>query len=86
MDCHMPDLDGYQTTERIRAEEGPRLHIPIVALTASVLAEDRQRCLQAGMDDFMSKPVDMETLWELLRKWNCLAPLNPPLTLTEPRR
>jgi light-regulated signal transduction histidine kinase (bacteriophytochrome)/ActR/RegA family two-component response regulator len=86
MDCHMPDLDGYQTTERIRAEEGPRLHIPIVALTASVLAEDRQRCLQAGMDDYMSKPVDMETLWELLRKWNCLAPLNPPLTLTEPRR
>jgi light-regulated signal transduction histidine kinase (bacteriophytochrome)/ActR/RegA family two-component response regulator len=85
MDCHMPDLDGYQTTERIRSEEDPQRRIPIVALTANVLAEDRQRCLHAGMDDYISKPVHMETLWEVLRKWNCLTPLSPHVTLTEPR-
>ncbi len=84
MDCHMPDLDGYRTTERIRSAEDPQRRIPIVALTASVMAEDRQRCLHAGMDDFMSKPVHMETLWEVLRKWNCLTPLNPPAMVTEP--
>jgi CheY-like chemotaxis protein len=78
MDCHMPDMDGYQTTERIRSEEEPRQRIPIVALTASALAEDRQRCLHAGMDDYLSKPVHMETLWEVLRKWNCLTPLALP--------
>jgi CheY-like chemotaxis protein len=74
----MPDMDGYQTTERIRSEEEPRQRIPIVALTASALAEDRQRCLHAGMDDYLSKPVHMETLWEVLRKWNCLTPLALP--------
>jgi signal transduction histidine kinase/CheY-like chemotaxis protein len=83
MDCHMPDLDGYQTTARIRASEGPARHIPIVALTASVLPEDRQRCLDAGMDDYMAKPVHLLTLWAMLQKWNCLTP--PNLTLAEPR-
>ncbi len=80
MDCHMPDLDGYQTTERIRSDPGPQRRVPIVAVTASVMAEDRQRCLHSGMDDYMSKPFDMETLWALLRKWNCLPAENqrPP--------
>lgn len=77
MDCHMPDLDGYETTERIRSKQGPVRRIPIVALTASALEGDRQRCLHAGMDDYISKPIHMETLWEVLRKWNCLTPQNP---------
>jgi CheY-like chemotaxis protein len=72
MDCHMPDLDGYQTTLRIRSAEGSGRHIPIVALTASALPEDRHQCLAAGMDDYMSKPIHMQKLWEVLQKWNCL--------------
>jgi CheY-like chemotaxis protein len=89
MDCHMPGLDGFQTTGRIRAAEGSARHTLIVALTASVLPENRQRCLDSGMDDYLAKPIHMLTLWEMLQKWNCLTPLNPPLAepqpITEPR-
>ena len=61
MDCLMPEVDGYEATTRIRAaERGGRL--PIVALTASATIEDRERCLAAGMDDFISKPVRMAEL------------------------
>jgi light-regulated signal transduction histidine kinase (bacteriophytochrome)/ActR/RegA family two-component response regulator len=74
MDCHMPEMDGYETTARIRSGQEPQQNIPIVALTASVLKEDRQRCLDVGMNDYLSKPIKMETLWQTLRKWNCLAP------------
>jgi light-regulated signal transduction histidine kinase (bacteriophytochrome)/ActR/RegA family two-component response regulator len=72
MDCQMPDMDGYQTTKRIREMEGDR-HTPIIALTASVLPEDRQRCLDAGMDDYLSKPIGMRALLEALIKWDCLS-------------
>jgi CheY-like chemotaxis protein len=80
MDCQMPDLDGYQTTRRIREMEGDR-HTPIIALTASVLPEDRQRCLDAGMDDYLSKPIGMQALLEALVKWDCLSAeaVNNPL-------
>jgi two-component system sensor histidine kinase/response regulator len=67
-------MDGYETTARIRSGQEPQQNIPIVALTASVLKEDRQRCLDVGMNDYLSKPIKMETLWQTLRKWNCLAP------------
>jgi CheY-like chemotaxis protein len=73
MDCHMPDLDGYETARRIRAgEQSTGQHIPIVALTASALSEDRGRCISAGMDDYLSKPIEIQTLWDVLRKWKCL--------------
>ncbi|HUG51961.1 MAG TPA: PAS domain S-box protein, partial [Vicinamibacteria bacterium] len=69
MDCQMPQMDGYKATAFIRQREGIGHHTPIVALTASVTAEDRQRCLAAGMDDYLSKPVPREALASALRKW-----------------
>ena len=71
MDCQMPVMDGYKATQawrRIEAEEAlPRL--PIIAMTANAMAEDRQRCLDAGMDDYLSKPVDRKQLEQILVKW-----------------
>jgi signal transduction histidine kinase/ActR/RegA family two-component response regulator len=74
MDCHMPEMDGYEATRQIRRHENhggdaAAVRIPIVALTAAVLAEDRERCQAAGMDDFLSKPVDMEQLGAAIQRW-----------------
>jgi two-component system, sensor histidine kinase len=68
MDCNMPVMDGYEATRRIRAEP-VRNSIPIIALTANALAEDRQRCMDAGMDDFLSKPIPMSSLAKALARW-----------------
>ena len=71
MDCQMPVMNGYQATEAIRrweADHAP-LHLPIVALTAAAFEEDRQYCLQAGMDDFLSKPINLKSLAETLIRW-----------------
>ncbi|HLO67618.1 MAG TPA: ATP-binding protein [Holophaga sp.] len=68
MDCQMPVMSGFEATERIRAgERGPRL--PIVALTAGAFEDDRERCLRAGMDDFVTKPVDFAVLPGVLARW-----------------
>ncbi len=72
MDCQMPTMDGFEATAHIRAAEaahGDGVHIPIVALTAHVLEEHRDQCLAAGMDDYLSKPFDRESLSAMLRKW-----------------
>jgi CheY-like chemotaxis protein len=71
MDCQMPRVDGYEATRRIRRleEEEGRRRTPIVALTASVMHEDAERTREAGMDDFMPKPVDPARLQEVLRRW-----------------
>jgi PAS domain S-box-containing protein len=69
MDCQMPELDGYQATTAIRAPDSANARTPIVALTASVLQTDRERCLAAGMDDHVSKPISPETLLASLEKW-----------------
>jgi PAS domain S-box-containing protein len=68
MDCQMPRMDGYEAAARIRATEQDR-HTPIVAMTASAMASDRDRCLAAGMDDFLSKPLDRSLLETTLRQW-----------------
>ncbi len=72
MDVHMPEMDGMQATREIRkifASTNAVKHLPIIALTANAMAEDRDRCLQAGMDDYLAKPIDKDELVELLGKW-----------------
>jgi len=66
MDCHMPFLDGLEATAQLRAQG---LSIPIVALTAYAREEDEQRCLAAGMNDFLSKPFRQAELRDILTRW-----------------
>ena len=69
MDCQMPGLDGFDTTRAIRAKEGVGRHTPIVALTANAMAGDRERCIAAGMDDYLSKPIVLDQLIRVLDRF-----------------
>jgi PAS domain S-box-containing protein len=69
MDCQMPVMDGFEATQRIRGEESERSRTPIVALTAGALKEERDRCYEAGMDDFLSKPIAKLELAKALGRW-----------------
>ncbi len=74
MDCHMPEMDGFEATKQIRQREGDIRHTPIIAMTASALAEDRDACMAAGMDDFVTKPVDPRALGQSLDRWSTKQP------------
>ena len=69
MDCQMPEMDGYQAAAAIRETERPGTRIPILALTAHALAGERERCVEAGMDDFVTKPISLDTLREVVERY-----------------
>ena len=79
MDCHMPVMDGFDAARRIREQEARSdgTHVPIVALTALALVGDRERCLSAGMDDYMTKPVRAAELAAAVQRWAGVTPTSP---------
>jgi CheY-like chemotaxis protein/HPt (histidine-containing phosphotransfer) domain-containing protein/anti-sigma regulatory factor (Ser/Thr protein kinase) len=81
MDCQMPRLDGYAATREIRARDAGKPRLPIIAMTANAGPGARERCIAAGMDDYVAKPVTAEAIDEVLRRWvgrDVVAPTPPP--------
>ena len=69
MDCHMPVMNGYDATKQYRNSEDANTHIPIIAVTASAMPGDREKCLGSGMDDHIEKPVKLSLLKKTINHW-----------------
>jgi CheY-like chemotaxis protein len=69
MDCQMPEMDGYTAAAEIRKRQKPEGRVAIIAMTAEAMEGTRERCLAAGMDDYVAKPVRLEEMTEALKKW-----------------
>ncbi|WP_156504362.1 response regulator, partial [Oleiphilus sp. HI0066] len=71
MDCQMPEMDGYETTQNIRKGECGESYkdIPIIAMTANAIDGDREKCLEAGMSDYITKPIDTDILHDRVAHW-----------------
>ena len=76
MDCQIPVLDGYQASREIRRVQGTSLRTPIIAVTASDEASDRERCLAADMDDYLTKPISVKALAAVLERWDPAGPVD----------
>ena len=69
MDCQMPEMDGFEATREIRRQKGLNRKVPIIAMTANAMAGDREECLAVGMDDYIAKPVELEQVIDVLKRW-----------------
>ena len=69
IDCHMPEMDGYEATRQIRHNERGGRHVPIIAMTADAVSGERERCLAAGMDDYITKPIKIHVVAAVLERW-----------------
>jgi CheY-like chemotaxis protein len=81
MDCHMPEMNGYQAAAEVRRREGPNRQVPIVAVTADVASGSRERALESGMNDFIGKPIHVSELERVLRTW--IRPERQPAALAD---
>ena len=90
LDCQMPDMDGYDVSRAIRlSESGTDRHVPIIAMTANAMVGDREKCLEAGMDDYVTKPINSDRVMDVLIKWLKNAPIiatptAPPPSILQP--
>jgi signal transduction histidine kinase/CheY-like chemotaxis protein len=84
MDCHMPEMDGFEATRAIRRDEPEGRHTPVIAMTANALSGDHERCLAAGMDDYISKPIKLHVIAAVLERWLAPGQGDKPGPLSDP--
>ena len=81
MDCQMPVMDGFEATRLIRASDLPIRYCPVIAVTANAMTGDEQRCREAGMNDYLSKPISMGQVSDMVQKW--LHKVSPPTAVSD---